>query len=313
MNNNHLHNNLIQQISSLQVVSNNPTTSFQIRTNILNGSTKGLLIQCSVNDLLSIKFYINNLLRFDYNSVLIHTSCLRISENLIYFPFNDNLDFLDTELLSYSGSINFSTLQDSRLCLLFSSEQPKVIVHNVYFNHFRQYNGLGGLHIANRSTFINDTTFNHPVESIVGIAPSTNIFDMSGNVIPFITNASGSTGSTGSTVSTGSTGPPVSYVFPWSSGPSESSGPSGPYTVPLGRLSIKLITSEQSICNISHENIVEGSRYMTCLVCNNNFFERNIKQWLQSATNTRRTCPLCRSVWTNFDIYINLPPSIELD
>jgi hypothetical protein len=59
---------LIQQIGTLYMsIPNNQIVFnrriFQIQTDILNGPTKGFLIQCHTADLTSIKFYINNLLR----------------------------------------------------------------------------------------------------------------------------------------------------------------------------------------------------------------------------------------------------------
>ena len=44
---------------------------------------------------------------------------------------------------------------------------------------------------------------------------------------------------------------------------------------------------------------------MTCSSCNNNFSETSIKQWLSQHIGNRRTCPTCREVWINFDVYIN--------
>ena len=44
---------------------------------------------------------------------------------------------------------------------------------------------------------------------------------------------------------------------------------------------------------------------MICDNCENIYLEQAIKQWLRQRTGNLRTCPTCREVWTNFDIYIN--------
>ena len=113
---------LIQQIGTLYMsIPNNQIVFnrriFQIQTDILNGPTKGFLIQCHNANLTSIKFYINNLLRFDYDRYLIQSVCIKLSDNLLYMPFNDHNDFLDRGANTFSGAINLSQLQNSTLCL----------------------------------------------------------------------------------------------------------------------------------------------------------------------------------------------------
>ena len=75
--------------------------------------------------------------------------------------------------------------------------------------------------------------------------------------------------------------------------------------LPLGQTIYLPIDQERNICHILHEQIIFLQRYMKCSACNTNFNETAIKQWLQHRTGTRRTCPSCREVWTNFNIYVN--------
>ena len=174
----------IQQIGTLHV-SNRQISShnFQIQTNILNGPTKGFLLQCCVQDLTSIKFYINNLMRIDYNRFLILTTCVKLSDHLLYIPITDHSDFKDKGTNTYAGAINLSRLQNSTMCLQFSTDQSKVVIHNVYANHFRQVSGLGGLDVDYRPAFIETTTDTHPVGPIIGTPLNTGMLDMSGNYI----------------------------------------------------------------------------------------------------------------------------------
>jgi hypothetical protein len=289
----------IQQIGTLYVSSRAPHDgrSYQIQTNILNGPTKGFLIQCRIQDLTSIKFYINDLLRVDYNRFLILNACVKISDNLIYMPFNDFPDFKDRGTNTFSGSINLSRLQNSTLCLQFSANQRKVVIHNVYFNHFRQSNGLGGLYIDYRPAFIENTTTDHPIQHIIGTPPNTSLLDMSGNFIqtgPNIYNT-----------------PIFDMSYNYSFTPmvgtytAASTGPVSNYHIPNGSVHYRILNSDRITCNITHEDIADGQRYMTCSNCENIYAEDVIKQWLRQRTGNLRTCPTCREVWTNFDVYIN--------
>jgi len=299
----------IQQIGTLYVANHdfnhtntntnanaNNGRTFQIRTDILNGPTKGFLIQCNIQDLTSIKFYINNLLRFDYDPFLILSACVKISENLLYFPFNDFPDFMERGSNTFAGSINLSRLENSTLCLQFSRDQPKVVIHNIYFNYFRQSRGLGGLHVDYRPAFIANTIADHPILPIIGTLANTSLLDMSGNYIHYnlspITSFNSQIGGTGTfrQNQTGLTGPP---------------GLASNYTIPNGNTLYRIINTDRNTCNITHEDIASNQRYMTCSGCGNNFIESAIKQWLRQRTGHLRTCPTCREVWTNFNVYIN--------
>ena len=331
---------LIQQIGTLYVsVSSNESSqdrrSFQIQTNILNGPTKGFLIQCDITELTSINFYVNNLLRVDYDRYLIQNACVKLSNNLLYMPFNDHTDFLDKGINTFSGAINLSRLQNSTLCLQFSRDQTNIIIHNVYYNYLQQTNGLGGLRIDYRPAFIENSIVSHPIQPIIGTPPNSAMLDMSGNYIinrnsipynyinssssssygrtgPFgrsanyINSYTGSVGSVGSvgSASAASTG----SVTVLNTGETEIN-----YPVPTGSFIFQVINPERNVCNITHDEIISEQQYMTCSNCNIHFLETALKRWLRQRSPSVRTCPTCREVWTNFNVYINRTNTGELD
>jgi hypothetical protein len=285
-------NYFIQQFGSLHVTSV-PTletadiTYFQIQTTVLNGPTKGFLIQCGVDDLMTIKFYINNNIRIDYNLVLIQSACVKISNNLLYMPFNENDVYNERNLGSFDGSINLSRLESSTLCLQFQTRQHKVVIHNVYFNQLRQTNGLANLVAGHIPNFTTTLTSQHPIIPIVGTLPNSSMFDMSGNYI-------------GNYVMNNSMMQTSSY---------SSAGQTGPNN--LTNVIYRPINPERSLCYITHEEILLNRHYMTCDACFHNFKELSIKQWLEQNTGSRRTCPTCRVVWTNYNVYINAAEEVD--
>jgi hypothetical protein len=354
INNRNISSSLIQQIGTLYVYvpprsgssldqSSIERRSFQIQTNMLNGSTKGFLIQCSINELTSIKFYINNLLRFDYERYLIQNACIKLSDNLLYMPFNDQTDFLDKGINTFSGAINLSRLQNSILCLQFSQDQSNIVIHNVYYNYLRQTNGLSGLSMDYRPAFIENTTLDHPIQSIIGTPPNTDMLDMSGNYIigtssrnsvPSLLDMSGnyvyssSPGRTGSnyiyTLTTGSTATATAtagYTYPntntYINTPTYTSGSISEivinYPIPTGSFTFQVINPERNICNITHDEIAADQQYMTCSNCHIHFLETALKRWLRQRSPATRTCPTCRELWTNFDVYINRVNNVEVD
>ena len=62
-----------------------------------------------------------------------------------------------------------------------------------------------------------------------------------------------------------------------------------------------------STCAIACEDIGIGEKYLSCHQCKNNFSEVAIKKWIES----KKTCPICRVNWNNFQIYINGSESAE--
>jgi len=62
---------------------------------------------------------------------------------------------------------------------------------------------------------------------------------------------------------------------------------------------------EDNICPISQELISLNNNYMKCNFCNKNFLETVLIEWLQSRHNYNRTCPTCRRLWSDYNVYIN--------
>ena len=318
----------IQQLSTMTVTHTNQDDTdspnvFQLKLDSFNGLSRGIFIGCSVNELREIKFYINNVLRINYNNYFIKEFCVNISDNLLYLPFNNNSNFCD--MVGFQGSINFSNASSIILKLSFSEGQRSVWVSNLYSNKI-QYR-LGYASLANNlpSFFIESNAQNHPVVPIVESVPNggnmfdmsgniiTNMFDMSGNIIAnfgnynfnrqnhyvnsfnFSNNSSDSqTSPVTSTTMTGTTTTNIhrdyeqnNYVFETNS--------------PVNRL----IDNDRIICNISQDDIIAGELYMSCINCMNNFKKIEISLWLSQNIHSRRTCPTCRAHWNNYDVYIN--------
>ena len=344
INNRNISSSLVQQIGTLYVkvpLGSIERRSFQIQTNMLNGSTKGFLIQCSINELTSIKFYINNLLRFDYERYLIQNVCIKLSDNLLYMPFNDQTDFLDKGINTFSGAINLSRLQNSILCLQFSGDQSNIIIHNVYYNYLRQTNGLSGLSMDYRPAFIENTALDHPIQTIIGTPPNTDMIDMSGNYIigtssrssvPGLIDMSGNYiinnyNYSSSHGRTGRTGPNYIYTLTTGSTTGSTNTSTNTYTptsgsiseivinypIPTGSFIFQVINPERNICNITHDEIAADHQYMTCSNCHIHFLETALKCWLRHRSPATRTCPTCRELWTNFDVYINRVNNGDVD
>ena len=298
-NNEYNSRKFIQQIGSLCITvpynSCVSKRSFHFHTSILFGQTKGFLIQGNISELTAIKFYINNIVRFDYDPFLISTACTKISDNLIYMPFNEITNFLDKNITAFVGSINLSQLQSSSMSLYFSNDQTKFTVHNIYSNYFCHRDGMGALYLDGRPIFINRLANFLP--SVGPIDNNPTLIDISGN---YILSGTGYSNTGTVNVNTGTIEEETVDEEPG-------------YYIPAGQQIYQSINSERNLCNISHDEIVRGQRYMSCSNCSNHFLESSLKRWLRRRLGNSRTCPMCREIWTNYNIYINRRNVSELD
>lgn len=339
--------NIIQQISSIELnVSlddlNDESREFVINTEHFEGFTKGFFIESqNISDLSEIQIFINGHVRTNYDSFLIRNRCLKISENMLYYSFNNDMSYQERNYNSFDGSICLGQFTSTKLRINFLTPRNKVKIYGLTMNDFRQLHGQSSL-IHNIDNFHTVQDFNsHPLLSYNELISSPlqysalNIYSINNNniipndIIPNIINNInninyninninqyvdntidyfGYTGSTGPSGSTGSTGPTGSSG---STGPSNSyytvgyyvNDNSGNYTneLPIGDTLNRVISQDKKICGICWDEIQENDMYMYCSCCNNNFKEEEIKHWLQQ----RRTCPTCRGSWSNFNLYIN--------
>jgi hypothetical protein len=279
-------NNLIQQISSLHVkveVDNQGAQSneFRIRTNIFRGLIKGFFIEANlINGLDEIQFYMNHIIRVDYDKYMIENMCVKINERMIYMPFNNNIAYDNRGYNCYAGSINIDRIDNSFINLKFNGFRKQVRIHALSINIYDQQGGIGSIYFANPMPhMVQDFSYHTltPIEAL--LQPYRNlhmsidgpIFDASLNDVPLHA---------------------VSYV-----------------SQTLHRL---IEDEDRNSCPITQISIGAGERYMLCEGCKNCYNEMSVIQWFQSLNNNnrQRTCPTCREIWRDYNVYIN---SIELN
>jgi hypothetical protein len=294
----HLSPNFIQQISSLQVCHQNILTGsaeFRIRINCFEGLTKGLFISCNVDELTEIKFYINNVLRVNYDLFYIQTYCVKHSNKMLYMPFNGLTSFKERSISTFDGSINFSLGQTFVLNLKFNCGQNKVCVHNLYTNKFAYQNGMGALSVAYQPGFTRNDISMHPLTPLVeGVLHfDATLFDLSGNFVGITSGNAIESGNeiSNATISNAAISNAVNIDL------------SGNF-IGTNPIVMRQIEEEWSTCDITHEEIAEGGHYMQCHGCNHNFSEAAIKTWLRQ--RAIKTCPMCRVAWSNYVVYLNI-------
>ena len=274
-------NNSIQQISSIQInaLNNINSNEFRIRTNRFRGFIKGFFIESThvFEYLQEIKFYTNQFIRFHYDTYLIKQKCVKISDDMIYFPFNSQELFENNTNSSYRGSINFDGIESHFLNLQFLHRRQKVRIYALSKNNYSQRDNI--LNIQNMYTSFNlyedfNTHSLIPIDQLIQPFIQENfmqledhllhagpIYDASLNDIPYVSQV----------------------------------------------LNRKIGEYDHNICPIQQTEIQENERYMLCSSCQNCYNEYAIINWFVTCNSYYRgtTCPTCRSLWTDHNVYIN--------
>jgi len=273
--------NPIQTINYINYRSN-PRLEYQCNSinELFPGIIKGIFIESAniANELTELQFYIDSNLNRVYDEFLIKTSTTKINDNLIYFPFNPENSYNDRHFNSFNGSLHLSHDQNCVLNLSFNTPTNLVKIYVLKADVLKR---------SNYYTRIPTSSHNH------------------GN------SGSGHT-SYGHTSYGHTSYGHTSYGH--TSYGHTSYGHTGVVNeaLPVCQTIYHPIDPERNTCSILHEQIIFLQTYMMCTACNSNFNENALKQWLQHRTGTRRTCPTCREVWTNYNIYINAESPSEL-
>ena len=285
-------NNIIQQISSLNVsVSEGQSDEFVVNTSIFRGIIKGFFIQGQeITELRKFQLYINGHLRTNYDKFLIRNKCIKINDNLLYFPFNSDFTFSDRQYNSYDGAINFSNLNSSVMRLQFDAFRSDVKIYSLNMNYYQQNRGFVSLLLPIQCFHLSQDFTAHPLitqeQIVANPTPITAYTESSTNYTQVNNNINNNINNINHTYDT-----------------------SGNYynDLPILQMAYRVIPNDRNTCGITLEEIKADESYMSCGSCHNNFKEDSIKNWLRS----HQTCPSCRANWSDFTIYINTVTSIS--
>jgi hypothetical protein len=89
---------------------------------------KGYFIECNVDDLTGLEIQTNGWDRFPmYDKVAIKLLCHKINENLLYFSYNGDKNYVDLKYEDSDGSVDHTALDLVALTLKFKSNELRMI------------------------------------------------------------------------------------------------------------------------------------------------------------------------------------------
>jgi len=283
-------NNIVQQLTKLEVyvsLNNRDSLSdeFNIRINNFEGYSKGFFIESdNIDELYELKFMLNGQTRTNYNRFFILNKCVKINNNMIFYPFNSDISYNERTNNSYVGSLNLNRVSNGLLNLKFNTIRTSVKIYSLNLNIYNQRNGVCNLSFHTRTNNRIEDFNIHNSEIITQTNNNNNIYNL---LINYIRNDISGNYVTSDISGNYLTNNMSANILPYNG-----------RTIPIHRL----IPEDRRICGIILEEINLGARYMSCRSCLNNFNSESLRTWLRDRT----TCPTCRIEWVDYNVYINL-------
>lgn len=144
----------LQIISFLDITTNldnlsKKTNKFKINIPF-DGPCKGFFISCEdINNLNSLKITLKGMDFLDYDKYLIHISCIKLNNNMLYLPFNPSKSYLDISHDSFEGGINISNIEEVTLFLNFNEDINNIRIYGLSLGVYKYYNGMYELTVGN--------------------------------------------------------------------------------------------------------------------------------------------------------------------
>ena len=115
------------------------------------GRSKGFFINCDVNNIRGFKLFVGYTLSSGevkmynyafYDFAMLEHLCTRISDNILYIPFNKNVCYKNKSPSSYDGSIPFSKLDESYIEIITRTPVDTINIYSLSFNLLHTHSGI---------------------------------------------------------------------------------------------------------------------------------------------------------------------------
>jgi hypothetical protein len=274
------HEHIIQCLASTEILCTNFLNGNEFQINQFNynmnfnGLHKGFFIESeNVDQINEISLSLNGAQRFLYNRFLVRTKCIKINQHLLYLPFNYDKSYTDRTPVGFEGALNI--IDVGKLNIKLDCPQSKICIYGLGSTMLRYINGMAGLAYDNSNIIHEHKEY---IES--GIYHQTTPF-------PLETQT-----------------PTVPNFFDTDPGFELRLLPTIHSNTDIEYIYRPITNNNKLTCSITQCEFDINDRYMSCVQCSNNYMEESIKNWFIHRPD-RKSCPMCRTNWTDFNVYIN--------
>lgn len=144
---------IIQTLASLETTSPIPRNDFKYNIPF-DGIHKGFYIECeNVDEINEIRLSLARSDRFHYNRFFVRTKCVKISQQLLYFPMNFDKSHQNRTPEDFEGSLNLSRSDIATLNIKLDTLNTKICVYGLGSNILRTVSGMCGLRYSSSFGF----------------------------------------------------------------------------------------------------------------------------------------------------------------
>lgn len=112
----------------------------------IKGNCKGYFIYGDINNIQNITLKYDRNIRYSYSKLMLRLVSKRISDTLLYIPYDINTDWKNRDIVTYRSSFNHSNnVYSISMDIQFSSPQTKIGIYGLRFNNLIITNGLATL------------------------------------------------------------------------------------------------------------------------------------------------------------------------
>jgi hypothetical protein len=146
---------LIQNMTSIELNCKNPTNIFL--SSLENGLYRGFFIECSnIDEIIEIKLVVSTqpLTIRNFNQFMIKMKCVKINQNLLYFPINTNKPLYKNRNMSdFGGILSVKSDNEYKLSIKFNKLQSKICIYKLKLNVLSYSFGFSDLKFRHDSSY----------------------------------------------------------------------------------------------------------------------------------------------------------------
>jgi hypothetical protein len=272
------HDNIVQQLASTEITYSNERNEFMYRIPFTS-IHKGFFIESeNVDEINEIKLKLNQHIRTNYNRFLVRTKCVKINQHLLYFPLNYDKSYTDRTIEGFEGSLNLSRIDSSKLYIKLDNPQSKICIYGLGSNMLKYTNNMCGL------SHYSYTDHNYEEYNEESNEESNEDVNYTYRLAAYRSR-------------------PILPPIQTQLAPIQTQSASVIINQSNAIVYKPITNNDKLTCSITQEDILVNARYMSCSQCSNNFDESSIKTWFRQRHH--KNCPMCRSNWCDFNVYIN--------
>ena len=286
------HEHIIQCLASTEILCTNFLNGNEFQINQFNynmnfnGCHKGFFIESeNVDQINEISLSLNTSQRFLYNRFLVRTKCIKINQHLLYLPLNYDKSYTDRSNTGFEGALNLDRIDSKKINIKLDCPQSKICIYGLGSNVLKYASEMSGVRFSGYNMIHEHREY---IES--GIYHQTTPL-----TIPLATLVRNRHLETQT--------PTVPNFFDTDPG-FELRLPTIHSNTYIEYIYRPITNNNKLTCSITQCEIDINDRYMSCVQCSNNYMEESIKNWFIHRPD-RKSCPMCRTNWTDFNVYIN--------